>query len=152
MAILALIADRIVQGFAQERKRPLGFKNAQHRTLHDPAKCKRSPLMGGAMWGIYWVPIRWLGAQGLSATWAGIVLFAASLILLAPLCWRDRKTIALEWRRLLIGGAFTGAAFGLYTVSLFHTDVVRSILLFYLTPIWGTLLGLIFLGERLGLK
>lgn len=117
-----------------------------------PQNASAALLMGGAMWGIYWVPIRWLGAQGLSATWAGIVLFAASLILLAPLCWRDRKTIALEWRRLLIGGAFTGAAFGLYTVSLFHTDVVRSILLFYLTPIWGTLLGLIFLGERLGLN
>jgi drug/metabolite transporter (DMT)-like permease len=29
------------------------------------------------------------------------------------------------------------------------TDVIRAILLFYLTPIWGTLLGLIVLGERL---
>ena len=130
----------------------MGFKNAQHRTLHDPAKCKRSPFDGRR-------DVRYiLGAHqvvrrtGAVCDLAGIVLFAASLILLAPLCWRDRKTIALEWRRLLIGGAFTGAAFGLYTVSLFHTDVVRSILLFYLTPIWGTLLGLIFLGERLGLN
>ena len=29
------------------------------------------------------------------------------------------------------------------------TDVVRTLLLFYLTPVWSTLLGIAFLGERL---
>jgi drug/metabolite transporter (DMT)-like permease len=43
----------------------------------------------------------------------------------------------------------TGAAFSLFTTALALTDVIRAILLFYLTPAWGTILGLLFLGERL---
>jgi drug/metabolite transporter (DMT)-like permease len=42
-----------------------------------------------------------------------------------------------------------GAAFNCYAGSLLLTDVVRALLLFYLTPVWGTLLGIAFLGERL---
>ena len=37
----------------------------------------------------------------------------------------------------------------LFTTALALTDVIRAILLFYLTPAWGTILGLMFLGERL---
>jgi drug/metabolite transporter (DMT)-like permease len=50
---------------------------------------------------------------------------------------------------LVLCGLATGAAFSLYATSLSMTEVVRAILLFYLTPVWGTLLGIAFLGERL---
>jgi drug/metabolite transporter (DMT)-like permease len=50
---------------------------------------------------------------------------------------------------LLICGALTGTALSLYATSIYFTDVIRVILLFYLAPVWGTLLGLVFLGERL---
>ena len=33
--------------------------------------------------------------------------------------------------------------------ALILTEVVRALLLFYLTPLWSTLLGIFFLGERL---
>ena len=52
---------------------------------------------------------------------------------------------------MVFSGDFTGAAFRLFSKSLVYTEVVRSILLFYLTPIWSTLLGLALLGERLSL-
>jgi len=42
-----------------------------------------------------------------------------------------------------------GFAFALYIASLNLTDVVRAIMLFYLTPLWSTLLGMLFLKERL---
>ena len=108
-------------------------------------------LLGGTLWGLYWIPVRWLGMQGLSGVWTCAFLFAGSLVLMVPAFWLDRRRIQKEWKILVFGGAFTGAAFGLYTVSLLYTDVVRSILLFYLTPLWGTGLGVLFLGERLAL-
>jgi drug/metabolite transporter (DMT)-like permease len=43
----------------------------------------------------------------------------------------------------------TGCAFALYIASLNLTDVVRAILLFYMSPLWSTLLGILVLKERL---
>jgi len=52
----------------------------------------------------------------------------------------------------VLGGLFTGAAFSSYAIALNHTEVVRVLLLFYVTPIWSTLIGLAVLGERLTLS
>ncbi|MGX9356277.1 DMT family transporter [Roseobacteraceae bacterium S113] len=106
-------------------------------------------LLGGAMWGLYWIPVRGFAMLGLSGSWPGIVMYVLAWGALVPFVWRIRAGLLSQWRTLVLSGLFTGAAFSLYSTSLVYTDVVRSILLFYLTPIWGTLLGLMFLGERL---
>jgi drug/metabolite transporter (DMT)-like permease len=41
----------------------------------------------------------------------------------------------------------SGGALLLYSTSIVYTDVVRAMLLFYLTPIWATILARIFLGD-----
>lgn len=106
-------------------------------------------LLGGAMWGLYWIPVRAFVEFGLTGSWPGVVMYLAALIAVLPFLWRVRRVLVLRWRGLILSGMFTGAAFSLYTTSLVYTDVVRSILLFYLTPIWGTVLGILVLGERL---
>lgn len=106
-------------------------------------------VLGGAMWGLYWIPVRWLGGMGLSGPWAGMALYSATILVLSPFLWTQMHDLIRNWRLLILSGSFTGAAFGLFTISLFYTDVVRSILLFYLTPVWSTLLGLVFLSEPL---
>ncbi|WP_171126600.1 MULTISPECIES: DMT family transporter [unclassified Ruegeria] len=106
-------------------------------------------VIGGMMWGLYWIPVRFFYDLGLTGPWPGIAMYSSALLVLIPLVWRERLALALQWRNLALSGMFTGAAFSLYSLSLVYTDVVRSILLFYLTPIWGTMLGLAFLGERL---
>ncbi len=108
-------------------------------------------VIGGMMWGLYWIPVRFLYNLGLTGPWPGIAMYSSALLVLIFLIWRERQTLALQWRDLMVSGMFTGAAFSLYSISLVYTEVVRSILLFYLTPIWGTLLGLFFLRERIGL-
>ena len=106
-------------------------------------------VIGGAMWGLYWLPVRFFIDKGLTGPWPGIAMYASALVFLLPFLWGQRRTLLTNWRALIFSGMFTGAAFSLFTTSLVYTEVARSILLFYLTPIWGTLLGLAFLGERL---
>jgi len=109
-------------------------------------------LLGGAMWGLYWIPVRFFADLGLEGSWPGVVMYLAALAAVLPFLWPIRRLLTQRWRSLILSGVFTGAAFSLYTTSLVYTDVVRSILLFYLTPIWGTFLGLAFLGEALNLR
>ena len=46
-------------------------------------------------------------------------------------------------------GFLTGGAFVLYSIAIALTEVVTAILLFYLSPVWATVLGRFVLAERL---
>lgn len=106
-------------------------------------------LLSSVLWGLYWIPMRQMEAEGIEKAWPSLVLNGAVLGLLLPIAvWR--------WRRLLVGtggmavsGLLMGLALSLYGISLNLTEVVRAILLFYLSPAWSTAIGLIWLGERM---
>ena len=107
-------------------------------------------VLGGCMWGVYWLPLRHLEGLGFTGASAGIALYIGCLVVLLPfIILRFGAAILTQWRVLLFSSLLTGAAFSLFTTALALTDVIRAILLFYLTPAWGTILGLLFLGERL---
>ena len=106
-------------------------------------------VLGGCMWGVYWLPLRHLEGLGFTGANAGIGLYIGCLVILLPFTLRFGVIIQTQWRILLFSSLLTGAAFSLFTTALALTDVIRAILLFYLTPAWGTILGLLFLGERL---
>lgn len=108
-------------------------------------------MLGGALWGVIWIPLRALEDAGLPGAWAGMVIYVGTLVLLGPLVLVRGRAFLAGLRKLGLGGMGLGAAFGLYATSLTLTDVVHAILLFYLTPVWGTLLGIAVLGERLTL-
>lgn len=102
----------------------------------------------GALWGCFWYPLRWLDSSGVGSAWVNVVFFAIAVIV--PLPWMvghklERGALASQ----LLTGLLLGTAFSLYTVSLVLTNVVHAILLFYLTPVWSTLGGVVLFGERL---
>ena len=106
-------------------------------------------VVSGVLWGLFWMPFRALGDAGFEGGWASLVFYLGSTLVLLPVA-------LLRWHRLrsagwslLFTGAIAGAAFSLYATALLLTEVVRVLLLFYLTPIWGTLLGRLLLGERI---
>ena len=105
-------------------------------------------VLGGCMWGVYWLPLRHLEELGFAGVSAGIALYIGCLVVLLPFTLRFGAILRTQWRVLLFSSLLTGAAFSLFTTALVLTDVIRAILLFYLTPAWGTILGLMFLGER----
>jgi drug/metabolite transporter (DMT)-like permease len=99
--------------------------------------------------GFNWLPLRYIARQGLESAWAGLAVAFVSLLILLPfLTWRGR------WDRGLIASIFysgllNGGALGLYCASMLLTDVVRTLLLFYVAPMWGAILSRFVLGERL---
>ncbi len=106
----------------------------------------------GAVWGCFWLPARYFDKMGLRDGLFSTSLFAVTVIVLLPwlfLRWR-------QWRHeagpLVQIGIWTGVAFALYANALVNTEVVRALLLFYLTPVWSTILGITMLGERLTLR
>ena len=110
-------------------------------------KAKLACLYAGAVWGLFWIPLRALEEASINGLWITVVYFLIPTICLIPvvlLRWQHVKKggISLQLTTMLSGGALL-----LYSTSIVYTDVVRAILLFYLTPIWATILARIFLGD-----
>ena len=103
----------------------------------------------GALWGLYWIPIRYLETRGVDAVWTTLGLFIGALVLVIPLAVRTSLVRVVFTPRMLLTGLLTGGSFVLYSISIALTEVVTAILLFYLSPVWATLLGRALLGERL---
>ena len=105
--------------------------------------------ISGALWGLYWIPVRYLEARGVGVVWTTLGLFVVGLAIFAPILIRHRPARAAWTPRVLATGLLTGGSFVLYSVSIVLTEVVTAILLFYLSPVWATVLGRVLLAERL---
>ena len=103
----------------------------------------------GALWGLYWIPVRYLEARGFGAVWLTLGVFVVGLVLLVPVLVRWPGARSAFTPRMLVTGLLTGGAFILYSIAIALTEVVAAILLFYLSPVWATVLGRFVLGERL---
>lgn len=103
----------------------------------------------GSMWGVFWYPLRWIESEGVGGGWVSLVFNAVCA--LSPLPWLLKRRDWRCFRAQALTGLLLGSAFSLYIVSLVMTDVIHAILLFYLTPVWSTLAGWLFLKERLSL-
>ena len=104
--------------------------------------------IGAAIWGIYWLPLRYIEQLGMSGVWAVVLANLVPLVLLIPLSLRCRHQITSDFRTLVLIGLFAGGAVTFYSIGLLYTTVVRATLLFYMTPVWSTLIGMAFLQEQ----
>lgn len=104
---------------------------------------------GAALWGLFWIPVRAIEQAGVDAFWTGPVIFASSSLLFLPIILLRYRVVIANWREIMLPGFLCGLAFALYIASLILTDVVRAILLFYMSPLWSTLLGVLILKEKL---
>jgi drug/metabolite transporter (DMT)-like permease len=100
-------------------------------------------------WGLLWYPLRWLAEHGLPGLWATEVLFTSALVLGAPVLWHYRAQ-APRRSGLLLGLALTsGWCNTAFILAVLDGQVVRVMLLFYLSPVWAVLLARLLLRERL---
>ena len=66
---------------------------------------------------------------------------------LIPFSIAKRKIIYNNRHALLCIGAAAGAGLACYATAFLHTTVVRTVLLFYMMPVWATLMAIVFLKE-----
>ena len=103
-------------------------------------------------WGIYWLPQRILEEGGLTGGWGTIAQMIIGVTILLPIAiWRKMKgkTTGLE---IPLTGFLIGGGFICYALSFLLTDVVRALILFYMTPIWTTIFEILFLKKKPGLE
>ena len=102
-------------------------------------------LTGATVWGLIWYPYRVLAEDGIGGAVATTVTYGIALLLVIVLF---RPRIRLSWMLLAIALAAGWANVG-FTMAVVYGDVMRVVLLFYLSPIWTILFARWLLGERL---
>lgn len=102
-------------------------------------------------WGCWWIALRAIDGFGLRGDWASLAVLAIAALGLAPFVARKRGWPGRAGRSVWWAGVFFGAMFATYQHALINGDVVRVTLLFYLAPVWGSLLSVLVLGARFSL-
>ncbi|MGI9371085.1 MAG: DMT family transporter [Hyphomicrobiales bacterium] len=105
-------------------------------------------LVSATVWGFYWFPLRTIEQAGMTGVWS---VFAANLVpclCLLPLMIFRRHKMVGSMLPIATIGLFTGLGIVCYSVSLVHSSIMRATMLFYLTPLWSTLLAYFILRER----
>ncbi len=100
----------------------------------------------GALWGLYWLPVRQLAELGLPGAWGTLAIVAAATVMLTPFAVKGRRRLADASALGLASIALGGVAFVLYSVGFVYGRVAIIILLFFLTPVWSTLIGRYLMG------
>lgn len=116
-----------------------------------PAWLPLTILFGSStIWGFTWWPLKEIAGMGLSGVPLILVAYGGVGLLLTPVLWRQRADWTPHWPWLMLVLVCGGIANLSFPYSLIYGDVIRSMALFYLLPVWGVLGGRIFLGERIG--
>lgn len=103
-------------------------------------------------WGLTWLPIKTLSERGLSGPMIVFLAFSAASIVLLPLLikqWSHWKGWLGYLGLIALFGGFANLAF---QSALYHGEVVRVMILFYLLPVWSVIGGRIFLQEKIDAK
>lgn len=121
-----------------------GTLNGRERNL-----AKIACAYGGLAWGLFWLPLRELDEAGIGGALATAVFYGVPLVLLLPLLFRRFRHFRATDLALHLTAVTAGVSMGLYALSFLFTDVVRAMLLYYMTPVWSGVLARIWLGEAI---
>ena len=105
-------------------------------------------LAGTVIWGTIWYPYRLLNEQGLAGTPATFVTYLVTLaiaVVIFPKSWRELAQAPRFFLALALGSGWANYAYVMGTVE---GEVMRTLLLFYLAPVWTVPLARWLLNER----
>ncbi len=109
-------------------------------------------LFGATVWGIIWYPYRLLELAGVSGIVASFYTYLIALLIGAVIFsrhWRGLFTQPASVIGLVFAAGWTNLS---YVLAVIDGEVMRVILLFYLSPVWTLLLAHFWLKERIGAK
>ncbi len=108
-----------------------------------------SLLLAAVCWGVVWYPYRILANAGVAAVASSFYCYSTVLILASIVCikhWRGMFKLPLSILWLSLTAGWTNLA---YVLAVIDGEVMRVMLLFYLSPLWTLILAHFWLKERI---
>jgi drug/metabolite transporter (DMT)-like permease len=109
-------------------------------------------VLGSSVWGLYWLPLREMNRLGIEGTWGVVFFNFCPLLVLLPLLLWNRVDVWSKPGPALFIGFTTGVGMGIYSTAMVIAPVIRVTMEFYLTAVWSTIIGVVWLSERLDLR
>ncbi len=106
-----------------------------------------SLLLGAFVWGIIWYPYRLMANAGVSGIYSSFYVFILTIAIALPYFFIAKKKVPIWskdfWLLALVAG-YTNIS---YVLAVIDGEVVRVMLLFYLSPVWTIFLAHFMLNE-----
>jgi len=109
-----------------------------------------SLLTASTIWGLIWYPYRIVDHAGINGIVASMITYAVAFVIGLLVFRRQLRSFRFSWWLPLVALAAGGCNLG-YVLAVLNGEVMRVLLLFYLSPLWTVLLSHLLLGERLNL-
>lgn len=109
-----------------------------------------SLLLAASIWGYVWYPYRLLQAAGIAGAAASFYTYLIAALIGGIFCWRHCSGLFTQPRSIIwlsLAAGWTNLA---YVLAVIDGEVMRVMLLFYLSPLWTLLLAHFWLKERSG--
>ncbi|MEN9500918.1 MAG: hypothetical protein RI964_203 [Pseudomonadota bacterium] len=106
-------------------------------------------LYSAILWGLFWYPFRLLDEQGMDGLTATCLAYTLPLLVVGSWYAKDVWQARQHTLWLVILGLASGWSNVGYVLGVLNGEVMRVLLLFYLSPLWTVLLARVLLGERL---
>lgn len=107
-------------------------------------------LFAASAWGFVWFPYRLLQQAGIAGAAASFYTYLIAAIIGSIFCWRHCGGLFAQPRSILwlaLAAGWTNLA---YVLAVIDGEVMRVMLLFYLSPLWTLILAHFWLKERSG--
>lgn len=104
-------------------------------------------MLGAALWGLFWIPLRYLDSAGVHGLWAIALVLCLAAVPALVLSYYNNEIAELTRIEAWLVGIALGTSIVLYFTAILYSDVVRVIFLFYLLPVWTSLSARVVYGE-----
>ncbi len=108
-----------------------------------------SLIYAATLWGLVWYPYRLLNEAGVGGIASSFITYVVPLLLLGWLHGRSLRNARGHWLWLSALGLAAGWTNLAYVLAVLEGEVVRVLLLFYLSPLWTVLFSRFLLHEKL---
>ncbi len=105
-------------------------------------------LSGAVVWGLIWYPYRLLAEAGIPGSLSSLLTYVVALALgLILFHGAFRRIFQSGWLPILIGisAGWTNLA---YVLAVIDGEIMRVLLLFYLSPFWTVIFAHLLLREK----
>jgi len=117
-------------------------------TEYSQRKASLIVVLASSIWGLLWLPMRHVAGFGIAEFWVNFLFMILPAIVLGAFAGRSVLVNRDHWPVYLSAGFCMGSGFALYSMGLLLSSVNKTTVLFYLVPVWATLLSQVFLHER----